>query len=339
MSSINKSLLRLAVAIHSQLASHGGHDRVAELPKSSWECCTGLVAKIRRAELRGWQLAAAELRRDLAYMISSVQSELTAIASQLSALTPARPMATVGDVYEDLLTLEDDFDEVEFDIRDHRLSVTTEPITLQNVYLGPFEIQLDWGRTRDDSAYRVIASEPQPPESRENVTHPHVMDDRLCEGHSRHAIRQALVQGRLLDFFMLVANGLRTYNEESPFVALEVWFGVSCADCGALMDEDERYVCQKCEETICSGCEAMCGGCDDSCCSQCITCCAACDDNFCQGCLKPCKECRSSVCSGCLQDDERCSSCHEKDQNNTTNPAPDRATVQPIRMGQTAVPA
>ena len=49
------------------------------------------------------------------------------------------------------------------------------------------------------------------------------MDERLCEGDGRSAIRQALAQGRLLDFFMLVAGGLRTYNAESPFVALEIW--------------------------------------------------------------------------------------------------------------------
>ena len=100
------------------------------------------------------------------------------------------------------------------------------------------------------------------------------MDEHLCEGDGRAAIRQALAQGRLLDFFMLVAGGLRTYNAESPFVALEIWGGATCSDCGAVVDEDERLACQRCEETICSGCEVVCSGCDGSWCSQCVTSCA-----------------------------------------------------------------
>jgi hypothetical protein len=92
------------------------------------------------------------------------------------------------------------------------------------------------------AALRVIAKDPPPCESRENVTHPHVMDETLCEGHGRHAIRQAIAQGRLLDFFTLVANGLRTYNEESPFVALELWYGAACSDCGAVVDDEDRFV-------------------------------------------------------------------------------------------------
>jgi hypothetical protein len=284
-------------------------------------------------------LAAAELRHDLRYTLRTLQGELDGISSQLSATTNTDSTATFGEIYADLLAVEDEFDEIEFDIRHERLSVTTEPITLRDTYLGPFEIRLDWGRASSDAAYRIIATDPHPAESRETCTHPHVLDEILCEGHSRHAIRQALVQGRLLDFFTLVANGLRTYNEESPFVSLEIWHGVSCADCGAVVDEEERYVCQRCEETICPGCESACCDCDDSCCSQCITGCAVCDDNFCRKCLKPCKECRHNVCSGCLNDDERCSSCHDKEQNNHTASAACGAAIQPVCLGQAALSA
>jgi hypothetical protein len=342
MSSLNKPFLRLAAAIHSQLASHHHRDQLAELPKWSWDCCAELASKVRRAELRGWHLAAAELRNDLAYTFRTLQSEITAIAAQLSMATTTDATASVGDVYEDLLALQEDFDEIGFDIRQQRLSVTTEPITLQDIHLGPFKIQLDWGRAGGDSAYRIIANEPHPAESRENCTHPHVLDEILCEGHSRHAIRQALTQGRLLDFFTLVANGLRTYNEESPFIALEVWYGQTCSDCGAVVDEEERYVCHRCEETVCPGCETACCGCDDSFCSQCITTCDACDDNFCRGCLKLCKQCRANVCPGCLEDDERCSNCHEEDRHDEkefTGASPNRAAVQSHSLGQAVVSA
>ena len=218
--------------------------------------------------------------------------------------------------------------------------MTTEPITLSDIYLGPFEIRLDWGRAGGDPAYRVIAAEPHPPESRENVTHPHVMDEHLCEGDSRTAIRQALAQGRLLDFFSLVACGLRSYNAESPFVALEIWHGATCTDCGAVVDEDDGYACQKCDATICEGCECVCSGCEDSCCSGCISGCPACDDNYCRGCLRPCHECHARVCAHCLQEDERCVNCHEKERSKeSSSPAADRTAVQPHGMGQTLVSA
>src|SRR4029078_3338290 len=100
-----------------------------------------------------------------------------------------------------------------------RLSVITEAILLDGVYLGPFEIQLNWSRAPDSDriCYRVMAEDPHPAESRDNVTHPHVMDELLCEGDGKHAIRLALSEGRLLDFFTLVAGLLRTHQPESPF--------------------------------------------------------------------------------------------------------------------------
>jgi hypothetical protein len=42
-------------------------------------------------------------------------------------------------------------------------------------------------------------------------------------------IRNALEQGRLHDFFMIVANLLRTYNWGSPFVSVSDWRGEECA--------------------------------------------------------------------------------------------------------------
>jgi hypothetical protein len=338
MPEINKPLLRLAVAIRAELARHRLRNQAIQMPASSWDGCVKLVRQIHRAELRGWHLAAETLRRDLGYTIPTLQAELAAIVTHLPRATgPTPPMAKLSDVLEDLLALQLDFEEFDFDVRGRWMSVTTEPITLNAIYLGPFEIRLDWGRAGSDSAYRVIATDPHPPQSRDNVTHPHVMDEKLCEGHGRQAIRQALAQGRLLDFFTLVAGGLRTYNEESPFVALEIWYGSTCSDCGAVMDDDEGYVCEKCEATICSGCECACSGCGVSCCSECITGCEACDDNYCRSCLRSCRQCQAHVCSTCLQDNERCVTCHEKETSAAATP--DSAALQPHGLGQAPVPA
>jgi hypothetical protein len=90
------------------------------------------------------------------------------------------------------------------------------------------------------------------------------MDEHMCEGESRVAIRQALLQGRLWDFFTLIASGLRSYNSDSPFVGLEVWYGASCSDCGGFVDDDEGYTCCSCNSLVCGGCESSCSQCGSS---------------------------------------------------------------------------
>ena len=78
----------------------------------------------------------------------------------------------------------------------------------------------------------MIARDPHPAESRENVTHPHVMDEILCEGEGRHSIRQALAQGRLLDFFTLVAWRASNLQPRKPVCGARIVAGGSCGDCG-----------------------------------------------------------------------------------------------------------
>jgi hypothetical protein len=284
--------------------------------------------------------------KDLRSSIPSVERELATIVQSLPNPVGLERFATANEIFEDLLAVNDEFEELAYDLRLRRLTVTTEPIVLEGVYLGPFEIQLQWARLAcsDAPAYRVFAKDPHPAESRDSITHPHVMDEVLCEGDGRHAIRQALVQGRLLDFFTLIAGILRTYNPESPFVELALWSGSTCSDCGAVVDEDESYSCQKCGQTVCGGCEAACCGCEDSCCSECITSCASCEDNYCRRCVKPCDNCQERVCAGCLDKHERCPKCHEEECSedegtNDGNSAPDGAKVQSHGLGQALVPA
>jgi hypothetical protein len=343
MPTINKALMRFAAAVHAQLTGRQVNEPLIELPVRPWDRCTELVRQIRRAQLRGWNLAVSALSKDLDYAIPSVQQELTAIHQRLSRRSGPGRFATASEIYGDLVALNDEFEELNHDSKACRLSITTEPIVLEGVYLGPFEIQLQWARVTNggEPAYRVIAKDPHPAEARENVTHPHVIDEILCEGDGKHGIRRALLEGRLLDFFTLVAGVLRTYNPESPFVELVLWSGSSCSDGGALVDEDYSYSCQKCGDTICGECESLCGGCDDSCCSGCIGSCAACEESFCRRCLKPCEACHRHVCSGCLDDQERCTTCHADESENedgASDSPPDSIAIQSDCVGEALVP-
>jgi hypothetical protein len=335
---MNKRLLRLAAAVRAELVRRQAVPPSIELPEEAWGRCVLLRRQCRRAEYRAWHLAAAELRRDLAYAVADLKARVDALATAVPCIDRTSPIASVSDLYEDLLSLGQEFDQLDFDVRGGWLSVTTETVTLQGIYLGPFEIRLDWRRVTTEPAYRVIARDPHPAESRENVTHPHVMDERMCEGEGRMAIRQALQQGRLLDFFTLVARGLRTYNADSPFVGLEIWYGATCADCGAVVNDDEGYACELCSAVVCGGCESSCGSCEDHCCSECSNLCAVCNDNYCRRCLQPCAACRQRVCGDCLNQDERCTNCHEEDEP-TPDAAAAEAAVQPHGLGQAPVSA
>jgi len=304
------------------------------------------VRQARRARLREWHLAVDVLLKDLSHAIPSIQQELSATAERLPRSAAIDRVATMHDIYQDLVALRQEFEQLDYDCRERWLSVVSDPIVLAGVYLGPFEIRLKWAQLSrgDVPVYRVIARDPHPAEGRENVTHPHVMDEILCEGDGRHVVRQALKQGRLLDFFTLVAGILRTYNPESPFVELALWHGGSCSDCGAGVDEDHSYACQKCGDTVCSECERVCCGCDDGCCSSCIGQCSGCEDNYCRRCLEQCHDCSGSFCSGCLDKNERCPKCHEKesqeDEGNDNSAAASGCTaVQSDGLGQTLISA
>ena len=127
-----------------------------------------------------------------------------------------------------------EFGEVEIDLKAHELAVTTETIELEGVVLGEFQIRLTWTEIGHGSQpYRVVALDPHPAARRDDVTHPHVQDERLCEGEGRSAIAAALAEGRLYEFFLLVDQLLHNYGRGSGFVEMDDWEGVPCSDCGA----------------------------------------------------------------------------------------------------------
>jgi hypothetical protein len=333
MTRTKNSLARLAVAIRTTLAD--GHTRLpcVTLPRSAWQYCDKYLRQISRARERGWYLAAANLERDLRYDVAQVRAELIDIEQQLANAPPTDKMVSAAEVYQDLVALGEEFTDWSYDRANRTLSVTTSPIELEGIHLGPFEIRLHWDRIHSGGAdtYRVIALDPRPAATRDDVTHPHVRQEELCEGDGRQPIRRALSERRLLDFFLLVSNLLKSYNAESPFVSLADWFAESCADCGTLVDEDDRYVCTECECSLCDECRRSCANCGDSSCSDCVGPCAGCDDQFCQSCLQRCGTCRALCCSGCLDEQERCTHCHEQE--------PEESEVSADGLGQAALSA
>ena len=74
----------------------------------------------------------------------------------------------------------------------------TGPIELEEIYLGSFRIELHWDQIDRQRAYEVIATDPNPPDGDDRVTHPHVRDQVLCEGEGATSIKAALSHRRTI---------------------------------------------------------------------------------------------------------------------------------------------
>jgi len=344
-----KQVLRVAQAIHDQYVCCQQHPTAVDLPDNGWQSCQALLRKAERAQQHGWYGAASRLRHDLAWRLDRFRLDLGNILQQLPSPMDRPSSASALDIYRDIVALYDEFDDVSWDLRAKTLSVNTTDIVLKEVFLGPFEIRLDFSGL-PVADYEVIAQDPHPAASDESVTHPHVQDKQPCEGDARMPIRQALNEGRLANFFLIVRNLLNTYNSESPFVSLENWDGVTCQDCGATVGEDNRSVCEACGADLCDYCYASCSACECVYCSQCLETCAGCDESICKYCLKPCSKCGEWFCPECLSEKGVCETCHEQNQHEdqTARKRPETeashaqipgTAVQPDRVGQVAVPA
>src|SRR4051812_43830745 len=126
MPTSNKPLMRLAAAIHTRLAARHTNESLVELPVTAWERCTDLVRQIRRAQLRGWHLAANLLSNDLDYSIRSVLIEVSALQQRLTCTASRTTLTTASDIYRDLVTLSEEYENLAFDSKACQLSVMTE---------------------------------------------------------------------------------------------------------------------------------------------------------------------------------------------------------------------
>jgi len=342
-----KKLTRLAVAIHGQLANPSTGFSQTWLPAATWDHCNSLMDRIGRAHERGWHFAAGRLQRDLQFGLNRLEQELANVRNSLETVTGHVVLATVGDLYRDFIWLQQEFDDVSWDLHRQTLSVTTEPIVLEEVSLGRFEIRLDWEDLTTPSPYSIIAVDANPAASDESVTHPHVQTEKLCEGDAHLPICRALADGRFADFFVVVSRTLHTYNSSSPFVDLDRWCGVTCEDCGSSVGEDDYWVCESCSSRLCDDCRVSCEGCSDAFCSQCVTTCECCEVDHCNGCFATCAACQERVCPNCLEDNGKCRSCYakeceqqcEEETDGAKDASPAHTAVQPLRVGEAAVSA
>jgi hypothetical protein len=274
--------------------------------------CLEAVQRCRRClahtHRRGWAMAQARLRDNLV----SLAEELHRASGTALARTEAEPLTapSLRFLLEELKQIEADFGGLTIDWKDKAVCATTESVALQHVELGPFAIRFYWlrlPRAFDSFCFDVVALEPNPPQVSDDVTHPHVKNNKLCAGDAIGPVKSALKQGRLADAFHLVRGVLFTYNPRNPHVALEEWQGVRCYDCECLISADDIYGCGSCSEDYCGDCVARCHGCGDIRCENCLQRCSRCELQCCCHCLMPVKGTDGGFCPDCRR---LCTACN-----------------------------
>jgi len=296
---------------------------------------------------RNWSGAAERIRSRISRNLNDFAFDLQRLKEIIDVDRPTQPK--LSDIFAEFNQIEQDLGQFKVDLKEKTISVITDPITLDDISLGSFEIKLDIGmicRLYTESPYRIIALEPNPAGSNENVTHPHVSDEYLCEGDGHVPIRMALEEGRVCDFFMMIAQILQTYNPHSPYVALSDWDGYSCYDCGYTVGTDDSYYCENCGESFCDECSGYCKICDDTLCRGCLRECPDCQEPVCKHCFGVCQECERGVCTDCLEENI-CQTCienrkenqDEETKQNESDIPMSNASVQSDGMGQTRISA
>ena len=294
---------------------------------------------------KGWFGSAEKVRARVGRNINDFSYHLQRFKELINA--DETRLIGFSDIFAELSQIDDELGEYQFDMKEKTISVITEPITLDEIAFGPFEIKLfidQINKLYTDSPYRVIALEPNPAGTDSCVTHPHVSNERLCEGDGHVSIRRSLEQGRLCDFFTMAVNILQTYNPDSPYVSLDDWEGISCYDCGCTVAGDDCYYCEYCERDYCSQCSSYCQMCDTTICLGCAYGCPSCSEPVCKNCTAECGDCEETFCNDCLTEQGLCQNCEEnrkenenEEQESEQKNTEARPAVQPDSMGQTAI--
>ena len=338
MNLTKQKLVRIADNIRDQLLTLKG-TRQKQVEQKSFNVA-GQIERLQRLQryfticvCRKWNAGVAQMMRSIENVCREISNNVQDVERAIKAWDIKVP--ALKDIFGELVQVDEEFGNLGYDRDGKFLSVVTEPIDLEGIHLGEFEIRLHIQSLSDvsyNTLYTIVALDPNPAASNECVTHPHVSDERLCPGDAGAAIQTALASGRICDFFMLVNSVLTHYNADSPYVSLDNWNGVSCYECGYVMADDDTRWCNACENNFCGECASYCICCQETYCLNCLAECAACQEQVCPSCMKRCPTCGRQICEICLEDN-RCpciEESEEDDDEHDENPSSESGEVQPV---------
>lgn len=293
-----------------------------------------------RALARNYINSAVKIKEKISRNLNDFSYQLQQFKDYISQDVVNVPVKRL--IYDDLMQIRQEQGRLSFDLDERTISVFTDQITLEDIYLGAFEIKLFIDNIPDmykNSPYRIIALDPNPAGSNEMVTHPHVSDEYLCEGDGHISIQRAIEQGRLNDFFTIVISILNTYNPDSPYVSLSDWAGYSCYDCGYTTSGEDNYYCEFCCNDFCDQCSTYCQICDQTMCLGCACKCPECDKPVCTHCTAECRDCQSRFCKNCLTEDNLCKDCEQIRKDKEDEDIQTDVEIQSQSMGKTDIHA
>src|SRR5262245_4358233 len=192
MSDYKRVCFRMASLLQERLGRLQLPEMPVDLPWWEWKRCEELRRKLERAHSRNFHAAAASLARDLEATLLRLRENFSDIVGGQQARAGNRSIPPVKELYAEMCGVSDEFETVEYNLRRRLIVVTTDVIELEDVCLGEFEIRLDLNDFGKLQPYRVVASEPNPAAEDSSITHPHIKDNKLCEGEGRFPIRRAL---------------------------------------------------------------------------------------------------------------------------------------------------
>jgi len=181
-----KSLIQIATKVQEAL-TFLDRSRYSELVRrlkgfaGQLQELTAESRKMGMALARGWFSAADRCRSRTGRLLNDISYSISHVSQFVQE--PRKKAPKLSLLVAELHQLQEEFGRVYFDNSGDTVSVVTGPVTLDDVPLGPFKIELDLGRLRElygDRPYRVIALDPNPASTDDNVTHPHVSSQRLC---------------------------------------------------------------------------------------------------------------------------------------------------------------
>jgi len=207
----------------------------------------------------------------------------------------------------------------------------TPTLHLRGIECGPFLVRIPWHYFEfPEREIRIHITNLNPLESHGGYPHPHVGNDGfICLGSNTQLIRNMAKLLDLRGIRQAVEDILEEYNEDSPYIKLEVWNGEvqTCDRCEDPCDPEDLISCTACESLVCPSCRNNCALCMESFCSEhlsrcplcghlvcesCFEFCDMCGDYVCSHCMTSCEHCDIPLCSACVHSDNLCSDCHDK---------------------------
>jgi len=170
--------IRIASEIQRQLRKLNDH-RVKEV-RSTIPELLDFTERMKAAQRKliacaahSWKAAESKVLQNL----ESVLCEFPYYVQKIDrAIRPCNSQVpSLKEIYLDLIHGKDEFGEIRYDRDEDFLAITTEPIRLEGLHLGEFEIRLyikEIGRLDASDSYSVVALDPNPAAGNDSVSHP-----------------------------------------------------------------------------------------------------------------------------------------------------------------------